>query len=239
MSLVQKIPCDSPIVGIQSLTAIDFPGKIAGVFFTRGCPWKCRYCQNPSLSESDLKSSLSRNDIEEFLRSRKEFLDGIVISGGEPTIHSSLCDLLAWVRDYGYSTAIHTNGGFPEMLRCILKKRLVDYIAMDIKAPPAAYDRVTQVHNTGIAVSRSIKIILSSNIDYEFRTTYHPDILSEKELIDTMRAISCAGAKRYFLQRFRTKGVMDQELVQGGDVVTIPQAAINEAQMLFEEFEVR
>lgn len=239
MSLVQKITRDFPVAGIQPLTTIDFPGKIAGVFFTGGCPWRCRYCHNPSLRDFNRESSLSRDDIEEFLQNRTEFLEGIVISGGEPTFHSSLPYLLEWIRDFGYSTAIHTNGCFPKILRCILKKRLVDYIAMDIKAPPAAYDRVTRAHNTGIAVARSIKLLLSSNVDYEFRTTYHPDILSEKELIDTMHAISCAGAKRYFLQRFRVKGVMDQELVKSGDVIDIPQAAINEAQILFEEFEVR
>ncbi len=106
MSLVQKITRNFPIAGIQSLTTIDFPGKIAGVLFTRGCPWRCRYCHNSSLRDSDGEDLLSQHDIEEFLRSHKEFLDGIVISGGEPTLHSSLPDFLAWIRDFGYSDVV-------------------------------------------------------------------------------------------------------------------------------------
>ena len=239
MNAVQLAVCEVPIADIQPLTTIDFPGKITAVFFTKGCPWECRYCHNPELRKNGSNDSMSSGSIEEFLRRRAGFLDGIVMSGGEPTIHDALPGFLQWVRGFGYITAIHTNGYFPNMLRRVIKKGLVDYVAMDVKAPPAVYDRVTCAQDSGIAVARSIELILSSGIEYEFRTTYHPDILSEQELIDTIHAVSSVGAKRYFMQQFHAKGVADQELVQSGGLITIPETVLNEAQKLYEEFEVR
>lgn len=231
--------CHVPIAGIQALTTIDFPGRIAAVLFTKGCPWQCRYCHNPGLRSVDSADSLSLQTVEEFLKDRIGFLEAVVLSGGEPTFHPSLPVFLKWIRDMGYKTALHTNGYYPWMLRCILKKGLVDYIAMDIKAPPAAYDRVTQVPNSCIAVARSVEIILSSGVEYEFRTTYHPGILSEQELLDTIHALSRVGATCYYLQSFRSKGVMDEELTRIGDMASVPDAAVNEAQKLFKVFGVR
>jgi len=231
--------CGVPIAGIRALTTIDFPGKLAAVLFTKGCPWQCRYCHNSSLRSCDPDDILSCESVEEFLTTRKDFLEGIVISGGEPTLHGTISDLLQWLRGFGYKTALHTNGYFPIMLRCLLKKGLLDYIAMDIKAPPGIYDRVTGGNNTSIAVARSIDIILSSGVDYEFRTTYHPLILSEQELMDTVHIVSRVGAKRYYLQQFRSQGVTDEVLTHDCTVATIPDSVREEAQKLFEEFEVR
>jgi len=227
------------IGGIQALTTIDFPGRIAAVFFTKGCPWKCRYCHNPELRVNGSDGSLSGEHIERFLSDRAGFLDGIVISGGEPTYQKKLPVFLEWVRGFGYEVAVHTNGFFPSMLRRILAKGLVDYVAMDVKAPPRAYDRVTGMENSCIAVARSIKIVVESGVDYEFRTTYHPDILSEEELYDTMRALVSVRAKRYYLQRFRPQGVEDKILAASRDIVTIPENIVAEAGKCFEYFAVR
>lgn len=239
MNTVQQAVSDMPIAGIQAMTTIDFPGKIASVFFTRGCPWLCRYCHNPELRNGDPKDIIPFAEIEDFLRKRADFLEGIVISGGEPTLHSSLPDFLQWIRDFGYSTCLHTNGCSPRILTRILKKKLVDYIAMDVKAPPAAYDRVTGMGNTGIEAARSIELILSSGIEYEFRTTYHPDILSVEELLDIIHAVYSAGARRYFLQRFKSQGVKDRELVKRGEISFFPENVVKEAERLFDVFEVR
>ncbi len=232
-------PCLAPVAGIQAITTIDFPGRLSAVFFLRGCPWFCRYCHNPSLRNDDVGENATQSHVEEFLRERSGFLEGIVVSGGEPTCHKELPAFLEWVRSFGYDIALHTNGFFPGMLRRVLAKKLVDYIAMDIKAPPKAYDRVTGVENSCIAVSRSIEIILSSGIDCEFRTTYHPDILSEEELREIVRVMSAIGVKRYFIQRFRSHGVADEELSRTCDVVQIPDVIAKEARHLFETFEVR
>ncbi len=235
----QKIINTVPIAGIESMTTIDFPDKIAAVLFTQGCPWQCRYCHNHSLTSSDSSKLLSWDSVEEFLESRTGFLEGIVLSGGEPTLHPSLPELLAWIRDLGYATAIHTNGYFPDMIRLLLKKELVDYVAMDIKAPPRAYDLITKVKNSCISVARSIEIITTSGVEYEFRTTYHPALLSEQELMETIHAVSSVGTKRYFIQHFKNLGVDDPELVASGDVITIPENVIREARKLFPVFGVR
>ncbi|MCD6308127.1 MAG: anaerobic ribonucleoside-triphosphate reductase activating protein [Candidatus Latescibacteria bacterium] len=230
---------DVPIAGIQPLTTIDFPGRVAAVIFTRGCPWACRYCHNATLRESGIGESLSIESVMDFLEDRAGFLDGVVLSGGEPTLHSSLPSLLKMIRSLGFQTAIHTNGNFPGMLQTILGRRLIDYVAMDVKAPPRIYDRVTGGSNTGFAVSRSIDIILSSGVEYEFRTTFHPAILTEQELMDTVHVVAAVGARRYYLQQFRSRGVADPDLVQYGDIAPIPENVINEARRLFDTFEVR
>ena len=239
MKIIQKSLCNVPIAGIQALTTIDFPGKISAVFFTKGCPWQCRYCHNPSLRLLDTDNLLSGDYVKEFLRKRIGYLEGVVISGGEPTIHASLPRLLTWIRGLGYATALHTNGCFPEMLYLLIKKRLVNYVALDIKAPPKAYDRITQGLNTGVAVAKSIEIILSSGIAYEFRTTYHPALLSDQDLMDIVHAIARAGAKNFFFQCFRSEGVIDTELAASGNVIAIPEPVVEESRRLFPEFAVR
>jgi len=239
MEVLKYTAYDVPVAGIQPFTTIDFPGKIAAVFFTQGCPWHCRYCHNAALRLAGHENSLSRDSLESFLSSRAGFIEGIVVSGGEPTIHASLPNLLSGIKEYGYDTALHTNGHDPEMLGSILRQGLVDYVAMDVKAPPAAYDRITRCTNTGISATRSISKILSSHVDYEFRTTYHPSLLTEEELMDTVHAVYNAGARKYYIQRFTKKGVQDEELMQGGDYVEIPDAVVQEARQLFSVFDVR
>jgi len=239
MEALKYTAYDIPVAGIQPFTTIDFPGKMAAVLFTQGCSWHCRYCHNAALRLADPVNILSYESIESFLSSRAEFLEGIVISGGEPTLHETLPFLLSRIKDFGFETALHTNGSNPEMLRLLLRQGLVDFIAMDVKAPPAAYDRITRCTNTGIPVARSMSIILSSKVAYEFRTTYHPYLLSEKELMDTVHAVYNAGARKYFLQRFNKKGVRDEELMQGGDLIEIPETVIQEARKLFDVFGVR
>ena len=229
-----------PIAGIQAMTTIDFPGKLAAVFFSRGCPWKCRYCHNPDLrSNGNGSEGVPQQELHEFLERRAGFLEGIVLSGGEPTLHTRLPDFLRWIRGFGYATALHTNGYYPKMLNRIVRKKLVDYIAMDIKAPPAVYDRVTGTKNSCIAVARSIEIILASGIEYEFRTTYHPAVLSEQELMEIVRIVSSVGGKRYYLQKFRSSGVEDEELTDSCEIGILPDTVVDEARRLFEEFDVR
>ncbi len=226
---------DIPVAGIQPMTTIDFPGKLSAVLFTRGCPWNCRYCHNSALLHNE-GEHLEWEYIEEFFRQRTDFLEGVVVSGGEPTLHPNLPGLLSWLRGMGYATGLHTNGSQPVMLMHVLRRGLVDFVAMDIKAPPAVYDRVTRTPNTCIDVSRSIRLILDSGVDYEFRTTWHPDILSECELLDTLRAASLVGVRTFYLQRFRQAGVTDPDLTE---YASFPQEALDEAKKLFPVFDVR
>ncbi len=228
---------DIPVAGIQAMTTIDFPGRLAAVFFTRGCSWKCRYCHNSYLRHDG--EIVPWDEIEAFLSDRKGFLEGVVVSGGEPTMHPGLPSFLGRIRDLGYATAIHTNGANPAMLLHILKRGLVEYVAMDIKAPPAVYDRVTCMENTCIEASRSISIILNSGVEYEFRTTWHPSVLSESELLDTVRTVSRIGVKRYYLQQFHSQGVDDPELSENEVEHSFPPSVVSEARRLFPVFDVR
>lgn len=234
-----NVICEVPVAGIQPMTTIDFPGKIAAVLFTQGCPWECRYCHNPALSAMNGDHLVPCEEVKAFLRDRINFLEGIVISGGEPTLHQALPKFLAALKDMGYATAIHTNGYFPDRLRRILKKGLTDYVAMDVKAPPRVYDRITGIPESTIGVARSIDLVMASGIDYEFRTTYHPALLSEDELLEIVRVMTGIGVKRYYIQRFRNIGVCDPELSDTGDVTEIPEAVIQEAEKCIPEFGVR
>lgn len=235
----EKKICSIPIAGIEPLTTVDYPGKLSAVFFTMGCPWNCRYCHNSSLKNIDSDKLLSLEQVTNFLDERKGFIDGIVISGGEPTFHNSLPEFMEWLKGYGLSLALHTNGSNPEMIRTLIKKGLVDYIAMDIKSSPLSYEKITGEKDACINVARSIQIIISSARDYEFRTTYHPALLNEKELMDTVTAVHGVGAKKYFLQRFQPKGVLDRELLDYDGIFDIPDAIVKKAENIFKEFGVR
>ena len=141
MPVLEKVIDKIPVAGIQKLTSIDFPDHIAAVLFTSGCPWKCRYCHNPDLRSFSSKYYIPWNSVENFLKSRKGYLDGIVVSGGEPTFHSSLPKFLKYIREIGYKTAIHTNGLYPHMLQMIIKKGLVDKSLISALAILYEYNR--------------------------------------------------------------------------------------------------
>ncbi|MFC1607387.1 anaerobic ribonucleoside-triphosphate reductase activating protein [Candidatus Latescibacterota bacterium] len=228
-----------PIVGTIPMTMIDYPGKTAAVLFTKGCPWNCRYCHNQTCKDANAQDIMPIDSIETFLDDRVGFLDGIVVSGGEPTIHPTLPVFLERIKGRGYQVALHTNGSNPDMMLLLIRCGLVDFIAMDVKAPPALYERITGYPNAGAKASRSITAILSSGVDYEFRTTYHPCLMTERDLMDTVKAVYSAGGRRYFVQRFQTQGVEDEELVGYGEVSDVPGSIVEEASKLFDVFEVR
>jgi pyruvate formate lyase activating enzyme len=237
MNMERKSFWDIPVVEIQAINSVDFPGRLACVLFTQGCPWKCEYCQNINLRSQG--ECIPWEEIETTLPEMISVINGVVVSGCEPTLHPEICNLLSWIRGLGFSVAIHTNGFNPDMLLYILRKKLVDYVAMDIKAAPANYDRITQTVNACLKVSRSIDIILNSGIDYEFRTTWHPLVLSEKELMEIMRTAAKSGIKKYYLQKFQSQRVSNAEPVESPAFPAFSPAIVGEAHMLFPVFDVR
>jgi len=189
------------IAGVQKNSMVDYPGKLSAVVFTQGCNMNCGYCHNRCLIGNRTTESLvNEEDVLSFLNKRRGLLDAVVVSGGEPTLQKDLGRFIQRVKALGYSVKLDTNGTNPQLLEQLLQDRLLDYVAMDIKAPFCKYRQVCcSPVNTG-SLEGSIRILQSSDIDYEFRTTYTP-VLDQHDLLDIARSIK--GAKRYVLQQYR------------------------------------
>ncbi len=195
------------ITGWQKTSLIDYPGKIATILFTQGCPWRCGYCHNPELS-AFIKPDVALIDVDEifkFLDKRRELLDGLVITGGEPTLQTDLLDFLQEIKQrFNLPIKLDSNGVNPVVLQKIIEQKLVDYIAMDIKAPLPDYQAVVNVPIVADNIKKSIDIIMSSGLDYEFRSTILPHLHDQQKIMAMAKMIQ--GAKNYYLQKFRVGG---------------------------------
>lgn len=175
------------IQAVVSSSLIDYPGKICAVVFTQGCNFRCPYCHNPELVNPELFVEPQAEDIFfDFLKRRVGKLDAVAVSGGEPTLHADLPDFFLRVKKMGFLTKLDTNGTNYPMLRYLIENDLVDYIAMDIKAPLAKYAEVTRVKIDTDVLRRSVLLIRSSGKKFEFRTTVVPDLLDSQDLINLM-----------------------------------------------------
>ncbi|MGC8971837.1 MAG: anaerobic ribonucleoside-triphosphate reductase activating protein, partial [bacterium] len=159
------------IGGLQKFSLIDYPGKISAVIFTKGCNFRCPYCHNPELVIFDGKDLIEEDYIFSFLREKRGKLDGVVLTGGEPTLQSDLINFLKEIKGLGFFTKLDTNGSNPEVIERLLEEKILDYIAMDIKANLEKYNDVTHSNVDIEKIKKSIDIIMHSGIDYEFRTT--------------------------------------------------------------------
>ncbi|NGX34609.1 MAG: 7-carboxy-7-deazaguanine synthase [Candidatus Anoxychlamydiales bacterium] len=192
------------IGGLQKFSLINYPKKAAAVIFTQGCSFLCHYCHNPELVIKDeFNTPLNEEDIFSFLEKRQNQLDAVVISGGEPTLQNNLIDFIKKIKKLNFLVKLDTNGINPNVIKNLLDLKLLDYIAMDLKAPLEKYPKVTNKDFSSEGIEESIKIIISSNIDYEFRSTLVKN-LHEKEDIEKM-ALSIKNAKLYILQKFVSK----------------------------------
>ena len=198
------------IGGIQKITLLDYPQKIASIVFTQGCNFCCGYCHNPELLTSENENLYSPEEYLEFLKTRKGKLDGVVITGGEPTIQSGLKNYIKAIKELGFLVKLDTNGTNPQILKELLEENLIDYIAMDIKAPLEKYSVVTRVNTDTKRIEESINIILNSSIDYEFRTTVIKSQLSEQDFEQIGKLIK--GAKKYYLQKFVPSKILNENL---------------------------
>jgi len=196
------------IGGIQKLTLIDYPGKVSATIFTFGCNFRCKFCHNSDLVEPNLFfHEIKIDEILKFLEKRKKVLDGVVITGGEPTIHTDLPNFIKKIKDMGYCVKLDTNGSNPKMLADLIEKKLVDYIAMDIKAPMGLYNEIARIDVDQQAIRQSVGILLEEKIDYEFRTTAYPKLNSEEFV---MIGSWIDGAKRFWIQQFRNTSTLDK-----------------------------
>lgn len=176
--------------GLIKFTLIDFPGRPAAVVFTQGCNFRCRYCHNPELVYPHLFTEPApEEEIRSFLQRRQGTLEGVVVSGGEPTLFDDLPEFMAYLKKLGYAVKLDTNGTRPDMISELIEKKLVDYIAMDLKAPLDKYNLITGVDTNPEILLKSMDIIRHSGAEYEFRTTYDKEVLTDQD-IDTLKTLT-------------------------------------------------
>lgn len=203
------------IHGLQKLSMVDFPDKIAATVFTGGCNLRCPFCHNALLvTRLNESPRIDTDDVLHFLRSRKGLLDGVVLTGGEPLLQSDAGDFLARVKDMGFAVKLDTNGCYPDALARILESGSVDYVAMDIKNSKEKYAATVGVPSFNLApVEESIRLLMTGSTDYEFRTT----VVKELHTAEDIEAIGqwIRGAKRYFLQNFEDSGNLISENFNG------------------------
>lgn len=195
------------IGGVQKFSLLDYPDKISAIIFTSGCNFRCGYCHNPELFSSN--SEWNEEKVLEFLRTRQGKLDGVVITGGEPTIHKGLPEFIKKIKALDFLVKLDTNGTNPQMLKKMVQSNLIDYVAMDIKAPLSKYKMITGVEPIG--VDESIKFLLKGKIPYEFRTTALSSQLLIKDFEEIGKLIS--GADKYFIQKFVPSKILDDNLL--------------------------
>lgn len=200
------------IQGLQKLTLLDYPGKVACTVFTAGCNFRCPFCHNASLViDTHKNEEISVEEVYAFLRKRKGVLDGVCVSGGEPLIQSEIEGFLWNIKGMGYSVKLDTNGSFPDKLKKLVSDKLVDYVAMDIKNSQENYGRTIGIPEYDIEnVHKSVSYLLSGAVPYEFRTTVVREFHQRSDFEAIGRWIK--DAKRYYLQQFVDSG----DLIQGG-----------------------
>jgi len=188
------------IGGLQKTSLLDYPNTISAIIWTVGCNFKCPFCYNKNLVEGKAEL-ISEEEILSFLKLRKGMLDGLVISGGEPLLQEDIVDFTKKVKDLGYSIKIDTNGMYPEKLKELIDKKLVDYVSMDVKAPKVKYDHLSGAKTDISKIEKSIYIIRKHAPDYEFKTTFAPNLLKNKDIVEIAKWLE--GSKRFYLQQFK------------------------------------
>ena len=198
------------IAGVQKVTLLDYPGKVACEIFTQGCNFECPFCQNSSLIPITNTGEFSEEEIFEYLVLRKKILDGVVITGGEPTVQKDLKSFIKKIKDLGLLVKLDTNGGNPKVFQELIDEDLVDYVAMDIKNIFNKYNITAGKKINLDNIKKSIEILKASKIDYEFRTTIIKEMHSLDDIVSICKLV---GDAKYYLQNFEdSENVIDHSL---------------------------
>lgn len=187
------------IAGLLKTSLSDYKNKVSCVIFTLGCNFHCSFCHNSSLVDGSA-SLISEEEIFSYLRKRKGILDGVVISGGEPTLQNDLIEFIKRIKDEGYEIKLDTNGSNYEVVKYLIEHKLVDYIAMDIKNGPAYYNHITNTNVDMLTIEKTKQLLINSGVDYEFRTTLVKQYFSRESIEQLGKFIQ--GAKILFLQKY-------------------------------------
>lgn len=187
--------------GLTRWTSIDFPGRLAAVVYLQGCPWRCSYCHNPELLDAAHEGRHSWAEVRDFLLARRGLLDGVVFSGGEPTLQAGLGDALDEVRAMGFQTALHTGGMYPERLARLLPR--LDWVGLDIKGPWERIDAITRTRGCAPRVKSSLCHLIDSGVPFECRTTWGEELFAVGELHALSEQLAGLGVRRWALQQCR------------------------------------
>lgn len=190
--------------GFEPFSTVDWPGALAAVVFLRGCPWRCGYCHNPHMQARHGPAPLAWADVDAQLQRRRGWLDGVVFSGGEPTVDAALPEAVARVRGLGFRVGLHTGGAYPERLAALLSQ--LDWIGFDLKADAAGYDALTGTPGSGESAMESLALVAASGIPCEFRLTYHSGLLRAEAVLRAADTLAALGASALVLQEFRAAG---------------------------------
>jgi pyruvate formate lyase activating enzyme len=202
------------IAGLQPLSLLDFPGRVAATVFTQGCPFRCLYCHNPELLPTRGKSEMETEDVLDRITERRLFLDGVVVTGGEPTVHPDLPEFLSEIKSMGLETKLDTNGVHPRMIERVLQEGLVDFFAMDLKHVWSRYGEVIGPAARAATANcvETMKLIRASGVACEFRTTVYPHLHTEDDLLEI--ASQLGAGDRYALQEMRYEKTLKKELTR-------------------------
>lgn len=218
------------ILGLNKTTLLDYPEHVAATVFTGGCNFRCPFCHNMDLVLGEVEPALSTEDFFAFLEKRKGILDGVCITGGEPTLQKDLPDFIRGIRDKGYLVKLDTNGYRPKVLEELLRENLLDYVAMDIKSSVENYPRVTGMADLDVTgIQESVSLLKSAGIPYEFRTTVVKGLHRIDEFDEIGRWLQ--GAEAYFLQAFR-----ENEKVPDKSLSSFTEAEMREMKQLAERY---
>ena len=205
-----KISNGVKIGGLQKLTLIDYPGKLAATVFLIGCNFRCPFCYSSELvlpEKIKKQPRITEKELLKFLKDRKKLIDGVVLCGGEPTTSRNLVPFIKKIKKMRFFVKLDTNGSDPALLKKLIDKKLIDYVAMDIKGPKEKYSKIVGTKVDIKKIQKSIDILKEGKVDYEFRSTIVPALHQKEDVIEMAKWIR--GAKRYFLQNFRPEKTID------------------------------
>ncbi|MFH0732793.1 MAG: anaerobic ribonucleoside-triphosphate reductase activating protein [Candidatus Omnitrophota bacterium] len=230
--LISKQPCKRfNIKGFQEVSLLEWEGKLTSILFLPGCNLRCGFCHAKALVLDRIKETVPFEKITAYLKTKRLWLDAVVISGGEPTMHEWLTLLIDEIKKYKLKVMLETNGTHPDKIKALLDAKKLDYIAMDIKAPLAKYKTATATDINTQDIAKSIQIIMSSGIDYEFRTTVVPGIINVKDIKEIARLIK--GARKLSLQQFSPKDTLDSAFLK---IKPYPKNVLEEMGKIAREF---
>ena len=223
------------ISGLQKMTLLDYPGKVACTVFLGGCNFRCPYCHNSALLDGSCDEIMPQQELLTFLDSRQGLLDAVCISGGEPTLQADLPDLLAAIKAMGYLIKLDTNGSRPEVLQELVARKLVDYVAMDIKNSPARYAQTVGTACQLSQIEESIRFLTEAHVDYELRTTVVAQLHDSQSLEEMGQWVSRLAKNRKILRWF-IQPFVDRDTVMYSGLCAPEDAKLSEFVLILSRF---